>query len=1326
MLNIRTRIYKAFASIAIAGIALSANALPNANSTGHRGTAPTGTGLRGTAALCDQASASVDIDINNVRARLMNGGDMWYDRGTSTAKYEVPKGSGKNSLFAGSIWVGGYDEQNNLKVCAQTYRQTGNDYWPGPLDLQNATIDKATCTEWDKIWKVNKSDILAFNALLKAGVTPDDPIYNDIKQWPAAGNGDAVGRSGAFPSVVGTYLDTRSGINTYAPFIDVDGDGKYNWRNGDYPDIFGDQYAWWVFNDAGGVKTETQTGTIGMEIQTSTFAYATKDYMNDATFINYRLINRGTLNLTKTYMATWTDADLGYAFDDYIGCDTQRSLGILYNATTPDGFGDQASYGSQVPMVGVDFFIGPKKDTFINGVYQVLDTLGMAVFNYFNNSATGPLGNPNNGTEIYRLITGFNRQGDPMHDDRAQGPNSTAYGPGVETKFAFPGNPNNPSEWSQCQCHIPYGANPDGDRRFIHSSGPFTLYSGGIVNDVTIGAVWVSDVGGCGTATFTRIRAADDLAQELFESGFRTLEKPNAPDMTVREGDRELIVYLTNENEASNNYHEKYGRDTAKKYRESSVKARRYGYSDSLYKFEGYRVFQLKNSQISAAQIFGDDGQVDASVAAEVFQADIANGVSNILNYTRNPDKGPDVYDAAVKVKGKDSGLIHSFRVTEDKFATGSDKRLVNYKTYYFIAIAYAYNNFRVFQYGDQADSTQNEAYIDSKSAAGGKPVPVVAAVPNPTNGNMGTTVGAGFGDGVEIQMLEGLGNGRNAISMIPSSEEDAMKDPNYTALQPTYAAGNAPVDVKILDPRKLQDLDYEIWLTGQTYTDQTKGIIDSLGTWTLKDKAGNVLYSESNLANKNDAILANYGLTITVQQGRRPGDNQVDRNGYITSSVTFSDPSKLWLAGINDVDGPTARNWIRSGGSPNDPRDTTANGCSVKNNNRDTAGQFYETLFSNNDLLKGSWAPYAQASQENNAKCGFGVARTNSQPLSGLESVDIVFTSDKSKWTRCGVIELNDDVNLAEGRTAKFRLRRHAGWNLDVDGNGRPVYSGNVEDSGMSWFPGYAISQSTGRRLNVIFGEDSYLKNQHGNDMIWNPTSDDVDGNNNVFFGGKHYIYVMNTTYDRGQTFVDLNRNGTVTALNTAYNTMMWVGLPRLTPGFNLLSIDDGLIPTETRLKIRVEGPYRSQGSTANTRNNGLPIFGFTTKNIAPKPLTDAGNPYYDDKQALLDKIRVVPNPYYAYSGYERARLDTRVKVTNLPNRATISIYALDGTLIRKLEHANTSDNTQGFEDWDLRNTKGLQIASGMYLIHVKAEGVGETVIKWFGAMRPTDVVNY
>ena len=99
------------------------------------------------------------------------------------------------------------------------------------------------------------------------------------------------------------------------------------------------------------------------------------------------------------------------------------------------------------------------------------------------------------------------------------------------------------------------------------------------------------------------------------------------------------------------------------------------------------------------------------------------------------------------------------------------------------------------------------------------------------------------------------------------------------------------------------------------------------------------------------------------------------------------------------------------------------------------------------------------------------------------------------------------------------------------------------------------------------------------------------------------------------------------------------------------------------------------------------------------------------------------MPNPYYGYSGYEQNRFDTKVRIINLPAKATIYIYSLDGSLIRTL---TKNDPNTSYVDWDIRNTAGLPIASGMYLMDVKADGIGEIVLRWFGATRPIDVTTY
>ena len=45
---------------------------------------------------------------------------------------------------------------------------------------------------------------------------------------------------------------------------------------------------------------------------------------------------------------------------------------------------------------------------------------------------------------------------------------------------------------------------------------------------------------------------------------------------------------------------------------------------------------------------------------------------------------------------------------------------------------------------------------------------------------------------------------------------------------------------------------------------------------------------------------------------------------------------------------------------------------------------------------------------------------------------------------------------------------------------------------------------------------------------------------------------------------------------------------------------------------------------------------------------------------------------------------------------------------------------------EWNLKNFQNVPVASGVYLIHVEAPGIGERTIKWFGALRPVDLQSF
>jgi hypothetical protein len=282
-----------------------------------------------------------------------------------------------------------------------------------------------------------------------------------------------------------------------------------------------------------------------------------------------------------------------------------------------------------------------------------------------------------------------------------------------------------------------------------------------------------------------------------------------------------------------------------------------------------------------------------------------------------------------------------------------------------------------------------------------------------------------------------------------------------------------------------------------------------------------------------------------------------------------------------------------------------------------------------------------------------------------------------------------------------------------------------------------------------MAFGEDSFLKGDNGSDMVWNPTSSVLNPTSNSIygepiFGGKHYIYIFGHNadasypgsdpllpnrlknaprYDKGKVTHDL-LDAAVKAgaagiryKKDAFSDAMWVNLPMLIPNTKLLD-------TDVKIRLRVAKPYR-KGYAADTLstdmattpiNNNYPMYEFTTSDLKT---------IKNDKEVAktaLDLINIVPNPYYSYSGYEKAAVDNLVKITNLPRECSINIYTLNGTLIRKFKKADESTSL----DWDLKNQALIPIASGMYIIHINVPNVGEKVLKWFGVMRPIDLDAY
>jgi hypothetical protein len=107
------------------------------------------------------------------------------------------------------------------------------------------------------------------------------------------------------------------------------------------------------------------------------------------------------------------------------------------------------------------------------------------------------------------------------------------------------------------------------------------------------------------------------------------------------------------------------------------------------------------------------------------------------------------------------------------------------------------------------------------------------------------------------------------------------------------------------------------------------------------------------------------------------------------------------------------------------------------------------------------------------------------------------------------------------------------------------------------------------------------------------------------------------------------------------------------------------------------------------------------------------------------LQKINIVPNPYWAFNPGERDPINRFVRLTNLPGSgATVRIFTLAGELVRVInDAARSADGTSGLQyaNWDLRNDAGIPVASGVYIVHVEVPNVG-TVVRKAVVMMPEE----
>jgi len=390
---------------------------------------------------CQQAQSFSYLIVNEVLATVSSAGPLWWDH-SSNPTYLVPSQSYSNVLFSGGLWMAGKDNSGILRVAGLDNHNW--DYWPGPII--NETTDSLQCSKYDVLYNVFSKEIKAF--------LEDGTLTDDLKYYPGKDN----------PLFSEKYETDLPQQENYAPFIDVNNDGIYNIKDGDYPDIDGDQSIYSIMNDIGNTrKAARDSKAMGLEIKTTAYAIAnTSTVLDTVTFYRFEVTNKSQFTYKDFCFGFKVDPDLGQYQDDYVGVDTLRNFGYVYNG---DYF-DEGSEGfeTDIPLAALVLLDAPYTNK--------ANESKLGAFMYHNNDFTD-FGNPDTLSEHYYSY---------LKARWKNGAHLTKGGDGTDernpaTNFAFPNNPDDTSEesWSECGSR-----NDPSDRNFILTAKPLTtpFYAG--------------------------------------------------------------------------------------------------------------------------------------------------------------------------------------------------------------------------------------------------------------------------------------------------------------------------------------------------------------------------------------------------------------------------------------------------------------------------------------------------------------------------------------------------------------------------------------------------------------------------------------------------------------------------------------------------------------------------------------------------------------------------------------------------------------------------------------------------------------------------------
>ncbi|MCP4411928.1 MAG: hypothetical protein GY808_05085 [Gammaproteobacteria bacterium] len=1034
------------------------------------------------------------------------------------------------------------------------------------------------------------------------------------------------------------------------------------------PELIGDMTMYSVWNDLAD-HAEYGTNKLSVEVRQTAFAFNRADALGDMQFVKWLMVNKSGVDWDSTYFSIWQDPDLGDATDDLVGCDVDLGLGYCYNSTNAD-----QNYGAAPPATGIDFFQGPIIDGHPDSVVTLPDgtellgkeMLKMTSFVYYDNNDS-PNGNPDNGNDVWNYQTGVWRDGLAITEGE-RGRTGT-----VPTSFMFPGDPESQTGW------LDYSAD---DRRFLMTTGPFPMpawidengngqpdFGEPGVQEI-VAAVIVAR-GANNLNSVTELKINDGLAQLAYDLNFNLSNAPTPAVVEVTELPNEIVLKwddLSEWNEFLMPYNSNdpivgaaFG-DTV--IIDNTVKI----INDSAYNFYGYSVYQFSDASGSDPVLLG--------------------------HWDVGPSADPIPYtgERYLRITANTNSVV------------GNSGPLVNGKEYYFGVIAEGY-----LEFGAPVVLTS--------------PTSIVSATPR-------ATVGVQY----------------NATYM------DTLTGVEHTA----GGLADAEVFVRVIEPDKVTGDDYQVFFDRESYS------LGASGHWTATGGGSTILAKPTNLTGSTLIPTANFSPS-------NPGT--VDLNfefDYVSPDGNWCDGIQIELPA--DISINYAADVEFHGGHGSDPPTARIEGQVVTWGVHDTT---QDGGFAGTEILTinvNTFTPPIDVDYElwDDGWAGAG-GMVDVDTSCVIDSIQLAFRTELYMNVRnvsTGDVVLDNSVDVFPPGTDPNTAPIVDGLQVIVVGSFEaPATIGSAELNGTalaggsgakftdadgfwdiidySWFGilptsmsknGYGSESLADLQQDYEFRFTGELDSVVINDSLVYITKDGT-GSMATFYGARQYgweLHPLNPTgtqdpflvrvpFEVWNVDLGIQVNYQVYDRNQADPTvngfMVWNTAGRMYSEVSNTPYDDTQPLDPVNDQVVADSYtwnhvwYLSNYTTGDVvRLNydnplvlGLDAWTFTTAGLELAFSTS-------NVESDLNKVKVVPNPYYGYHRGEMDPFDRWVQFTYLPEKCTIRIFDLAGSMIRKLEK---DDNSTPFLRWDMKNEFQLPVASGIYIFHVEVPGIGEKIGK-------------